>query len=332
MDSLTQIVVGIATAEAIAGKELKNRTFLYGAILGTLPDLDILANFFISEIDALLFHRGISHSILFFLIISPFLGFLIAKIETKISYKKAVFLVFMCLLTHVLIDLFTTWGTQVLWPLENRFSWKTIFVIDPLYTIPLALFLAIVFFTKNTTKRQKMLHYGLIISTSYLALSVGFKLYALHQFEKELKQQNIAYQNIIVKPSPLNIILWNANVKLNDNSYLLGDYSVFDKQPISFQTYKTDVTAEKILQNNSDFNKLVFQSEDWYIVSRKSDTLVFNDLRFGVLQETNNDETQFAFSYQFIPNNNSFIVQETPKDIKDGKKLLQQLWSRVKGN
>lgn len=121
MDSLTQIVVGIATAEAIAGKELKNRTFLYGAILGTLPDLDILANFFISEIDALLFHRGISHSILFFLIISPFLGFLIAKIETKISYKKAVFLVFMCLLTHVLIDLFTTWGTQVLWPLENRF-------------------------------------------------------------------------------------------------------------------------------------------------------------------------------------------------------------------
>ena len=41
MDSLTQIALGIAVAEVCAGKKLKNKTFLYGAILGTLPDLDI---------------------------------------------------------------------------------------------------------------------------------------------------------------------------------------------------------------------------------------------------------------------------------------------------
>ena len=42
MDSLTQIVLGIATAELVAGKKLQNKTFLYGAMLGTIPDLDIV--------------------------------------------------------------------------------------------------------------------------------------------------------------------------------------------------------------------------------------------------------------------------------------------------
>ena len=41
MDSLTQIVLGAATAEFIAGEKIGNRAFLYGGILGTIPDLDV---------------------------------------------------------------------------------------------------------------------------------------------------------------------------------------------------------------------------------------------------------------------------------------------------
>lgn len=39
MDSFTQILLGIATAEAIAGRELKNKTFIYGAVLGSIPEI-----------------------------------------------------------------------------------------------------------------------------------------------------------------------------------------------------------------------------------------------------------------------------------------------------
>ena len=41
--------------------------------------------------------------------------------------------------THVLLDCFTVYGTQALWPLPlPPVGWATIFIIDPLYTLPLA--------------------------------------------------------------------------------------------------------------------------------------------------------------------------------------------------
>ena len=72
MDSLTQITLGAACGELALGKKIGNRAMMWGAIGGTIPDLDILANFMLTDVEALAFHRGISHSILFG-IVSPFL-------------------------------------------------------------------------------------------------------------------------------------------------------------------------------------------------------------------------------------------------------------------
>lgn len=65
MDSLTQIVLGAACGEVVAGKKLGNRAMLWGAIGGTIPDLDVFATFFTDEIAATSFHRGFMHSFLF---------------------------------------------------------------------------------------------------------------------------------------------------------------------------------------------------------------------------------------------------------------------------
>ena len=95
MDSFTQIVLGIATAELCAGAKLQRKTFLYGALLGTIPDLDVLIGQFMHPVDGVAIHRGISHSIVFFLWLSPMLGWIISKIENgKISIKSATNMVF----------------------------------------------------------------------------------------------------------------------------------------------------------------------------------------------------------------------------------------------
>ena len=65
MDSLTQIVLGAACGEAVAGRKLGNRAMLWGAIGGTIPDLDVFAHFFTDHINAVSFHRGFMHSFLF---------------------------------------------------------------------------------------------------------------------------------------------------------------------------------------------------------------------------------------------------------------------------
>ncbi len=330
MDSFTQIVLGIAVADVCAGKELKNKTFLYGAILGTLPDLDVVVGSFLNPVDGVFIHRGISHSLLLFLLLSPFLGWLISKIEKdKINFRRATSMAFWCLFTHVLLDMFTSWGTQILWPLETRFALKTIFVIDPLYTIPLLISLIYVWRNKDNFLRMKYVKRGLLISSAYLLLSCCIKLYALNKFENALQKQGITYSEIIVKPTAFNLILWNANVSKTD-SYLLSDYSLFDSEPISFKNYSKNTALQSQLKGNSDFEKLQKISEGWYIISEKEDALYFNDLRFGLLNDSTQNP-QFAFSYQFINTGSGLKAVEVPKERRDGKLLLKKIFKRLQG-
>lgn len=331
MDSFTQIVLGIAVAELCANKQLHNKTFLYGAILGTLPDLDVIVGLFLNPVDGVLIHRGVSHSLLLYLFLSPLLGTIISKIEQKkISIFTATSMVFWCLFTHVLLDMFTSWGTQILWPLNTRFALKTIFVIDPLYTIPLLITVIMAWKTKEIIGRKKWIIRGLLISSGYLVLSCFIKLFALNQFKNALQQQKISYTEIIVKPTAFNLVLWNANVA-TPTAYLLGEYSLLDTQAISFSKYAKNTELEYQLKGNSDFKKLKQISEGWYIISKKNDSLYFNDLRFGLIN-TSENHPQFAFSYVFINTKSSSKAVEVPKQKRDGKLLLQKIYKRAKGN
>lgn len=332
MDSLTQIVLGITTAEWVAGKKLQNKTFLYGAILGTIPDLDIVVGKFMSDVDGVAIHRGLSHSLLFFVFLAPILGWIIAKVEkSKISFKSASLLAFWCLVTHVLLDLFTSWGTQILWPLNHRFALKTIFVIDPLYTIPLFISLIFVWRNKEFLVRRKYLIRGLVISSSYLLLTCVLKLFAVNKFEKALQNQKLNYQELIIKPTAFNCILWNANIATS-KGYYLADYSLFDSQPIQFTFYPKNLKLEEKLVNSYDFQQLKKISEGWYLVSEQNNCLFFNDLRFGLLND-NPENPQFAFSYQMIPMSDGiYWAEEVPKAKRDGKALLKKIFTRLKGN
>ncbi|RAJ11340.1 inner membrane protein [Arenibacter echinorum] len=58
MDSLTQIVLGAAVGEAVLGKKVGNKAMMYGAIAGTIPDLDVMANYVTDTVTAIEWHRG----------------------------------------------------------------------------------------------------------------------------------------------------------------------------------------------------------------------------------------------------------------------------------
>ncbi|RWW91887.1 metal-dependent hydrolase [Flavobacterium cerinum] len=331
MDSFTQIVLGIATAELCAGEKLQRKTFLYGAILGTIPDLDVVVGQFLNPVDGVAIHRGLSHSLLFFALLSPLLGWLISIIEkNKISFKSASVLVFWCLLTHVLLDMFTSWGTQIFWPLPSRIALKTVFVIDPLYTLPILICLILAWREPIFSVRKKYVWRGICISSFYLLLTCSLKLYALQQFENALHQQHITYNDIIVKPTAFNCILWNANIASKD-AYFLGDYSLFDTKQITFKRYEKNSTLSKQLAENPDFETLKEVSEGWFIVTKRDDNYYFNDLRFGLLN-SDPEHPQFAFSYVFKDKNGTLKAEDVPKQKRDGKTLMKGIINRIKGN
>ena len=108
MDSLTQIVLGAAVGEVVLGKKVGNRAMLFGAIGGTIPDLDVLANFVADDMTALAFHRAISHSF-FFAFTAPFLfGWLTERFYKSGLYKNRTYRLSMVVLWMVLLGLIAT--------------------------------------------------------------------------------------------------------------------------------------------------------------------------------------------------------------------------------
>lgn len=87
MDSITQIVLGAAVGDAVLGKKIGNRAMVWGAVAGTIPDLDIIGNLWMSEIDSLAFHRGISHSFLFSIVGAFLFGWLVHRMYESRFHK-----------------------------------------------------------------------------------------------------------------------------------------------------------------------------------------------------------------------------------------------------
>ena len=333
MDSLTQIVLGAAVGEAVLGKKVGNKAMLYGAIAGTIPDLDVIARYLVDTVTATEWHRGFSHSIVFSVLFAPLFGWLVWKINAKsdASWKDWSWLMFWGLFTHPLLDAFTTWGTQLFWPLETRLAFQSIFVIDPLYTLPFLGCLILVFFQKRgTKKRKRYLHLGLILSTSYLLITLILKGIAFQRFENALQREGIAYTQLNTRPAPFNTILWSANIDTKD-AYLIGEYSFFDTQPIRFTAYPKNHDLLGTLAETEKIQRLAKITEGWYTITKKKGELYFNDLRFGLIS-FDADETQFAFSYHIITTEEEIKVAETPKYRGDAKRLMSALWHRMWGN
>jgi inner membrane protein len=332
MDSLTQIILGAAVGEAVLGKKIGNKAMLYGAIAGTIPDLDIFTSYFADTVTAVSIHRGFTHSMVFAVLFAYILGWIVSKYEIYKNFKGWFWLFFWAFFTHSILDAHTTWGTQVFWPLDLRIAFKTIFVIDPLYTVPFLVFLILAMFQNRTSKKRRFYNNaGLIISSSYLALTFLLKWIAFNQFESALEKQQINYTQIDTRPSPLNTLLWSANVATED-SYLLANYSFFDTKPITFESYPKNHHLLGSLIENEKAKRMISISEGWYIISQDNGNLYFNDLRFGLLTLEPKSEN-FVFKYKIeVDTFGKVTFTETLKDKRDGKKLLSDLWVRLKGN
>ncbi|UII33515.1 metal-dependent hydrolase [Fulvivirga ulvae] len=335
MDSVTQVLLGAAVGEVVAGKKAGNKAVMWGAICGTIPDLDVIGRHFLSTVEALDFHRGISHSLLFAVIISPVLGFGIRRLyrQSNATWRDWTILVFLSLFTHALLDCFTTWGTQLFWPASYRVAFKSVFVIDPLYTLPLLISLVwLVFLPQNSGKRRKLNHAGLILSSGYLVITLVAKYQANQVFENSFDVQGIEVERYDSRPAPLNIVLWTVNVE-TDKGYYIGYYSFLDEdRKIKYDFFPGNHELLGEYGAYKEVKKLTEITENWYTVEVADHGIILNDLRFGQSSGWEAGEGNFVFAYHIYPTVSGIQVDEVEKNFKDGRKMLKQLWRRITGN
>ncbi len=335
MDSLTQIVLGASVGEAILGKKVGNKAPVWGAVGGTIPDLDIIPGKFLDTVGQLDIHRGFSHSLLFCLILAPAAGWLIHKIHQRsgVGWKAWAILMFWCLLTHAVLDCFTTWGTQLLWPLDYRIAWHSIFVIDPLYTLPFLVFLVFVLFTRRTQPlRRRLNHFGLGISSCYLMITLINKWQVNDRFEEAMAGQNIPYISYQTKPTPFNNLLWSCTAITQDRAYL-GFYSLLDEPgPITFFTYPKQHELLDHWKDHPELQTLLKLTDDYYTVEQTDQGYVVNDLRFGQSTGFLEGKGDFVFAYEIDvdPSNPAQLSITQRENSFDGMEgFLWDIWERI---
>ncbi|MFT4981143.1 MAG: inner membrane protein [Bacteroidia bacterium] len=238
MDILTQGLLGATTFALVKEKHIGKKALLIGGIAGLMPDFDVLLAPIFNEIEFLTVHRSVSHSLLFAVIMSLFLGFVFQrKFGQAHSLKGWVFAFFLAIFSHALLDWFTTYGTKLFSPISGHmFSLNSIHVFEPLYSVILLIgVIALLVKSDDSRYRTTILTLTFTLSTIYLGSTYVSKTHAYYHFKSELAKQELEYERILVSPTPLNSLLWHGIVK-SESGYYFATYSILDKRKdIEFQ-------------------------------------------------------------------------------------------------
>ena len=284
MDSLTQIALGAAVGEATLGRKVGRRAALWGALCGTLPDLDVFIPFGDAVRD-FTYHRGFSHSMFVLAALTPFIVWLIVRLHPQTApYRRGwAALVYLVLATHVLLDSFTIYGTQIFWPFYTTpMTWGTIFIIDPAYTLPLLVGVTCTLIARRDRDwGYRMNAAGLVLSSLYLAWTVGAKLYVDGVVREALERQGIAYEKLLVLAGPFNTVLWRA-VVMHEDGYREGWYSLLDhNRDMRFTVASSDPGLLRGIEDHWPVQRLQWFTKGFYSVSRSGDDVLITDLRMG---------------------------------------------------
>lgn len=215
MDILTHAVMGAALAAAVvpvragagvlAGRRLAAGI---GAAAGLLPDADALIQ---SGGDALLvldYHRHFTHALAFV----PF-GALIAALllwpllRRRIGFGALYVCSFAGYLPHPLLDACTSYGTHLWLPFSaRREAWNLIAVVDPLFTLLLALPL----FLFLRRPGSMAVRWSLVLGLAYLGLGFFQQQRAETVAVALAQSRGHATSQLSVKPSMANLVLWRS--------------------------------------------------------------------------------------------------------------------------
>ena len=339
MDSITQIVLGAACGEAVLGKKIGNRALLFGAIGGTIPDLDVFVGklLFNNEIDAMAFHRGFMHSFLFAILAAIGFGMLVFWVYNRgkrygmTTQKEWMWLFFASIFTHPILDSFTAYGTQLFAPFSNyRVAFNNIAVADPLYTLPFLITLIIMMcFRRTSSKRRLFLYLGLGFSSLYMLSTLVNKYHVNGVYKQALAERKFDYIRFQTQPTILNNILWYGIAETSD-AYYVGFYSILDTEATINKWHKLPKNHELIQGMPKDLETLAWFSDGYYNLSKTAslDTYLFKDLRYPLMDE--NDPNSSIFKFTITKTNDRW--EAAPfyvSDLNEG--AFDAFWTRLKG-
>jgi inner membrane protein len=332
MDSLSQIALGAAVSVAVMGRRTAVwKAALWGAVAGTLPDLDV----FIDQGDAIrnmVLHRAESHSLFWLTLFSVPFAALVARLNGEWSLVRRWWLaLWLALVTHPLLDAMTVYGTQLALPFSNYpFGVDSIFIIDLLYTLPLLVGVSWALATRGGPRAhrgQVANAVGLLLSTAYLAWGFAAQQQVAQVARASLAQQGIVVEHLLVTPTPFNTVLWRV-VAVAGDDYFEGFYSLLDARPqVTFDRFPRGLALATELQHIDGVQRIVAFTQGFYKLEQRGSRLLITDLRMG-------QEPSYSFTFAVAERHSAPVALAKPEQIEpsfDIPRSLAWLWRRGRG-
>jgi inner membrane protein len=282
MDSLSQLALGAAVGVAVMGRRTALwKAALWGGVCGTLPDLDT----FLSHGDAIrdmTFHRAESHALFWLSLVAPLLAWLVARLHgEQHQWRRWGLAVWLALVTHPLLDTMTVYGTQLALPFSDHpYGVGSIFIIDPLYTVPLLVGLAVAL-TRRQARGLRWNTAGLLLSSAYLGWSVVAQQHVATVARHSLAAEGVTVERLLVTPTPFNTVLWRV-VAVTPEGYREGFRSLLDRSPrIAFEPHPRGEALYEQLRGQWHVERMAWFTQGLFKVERRGDHWRLTDLRMG---------------------------------------------------
>ena len=329
MGSLTQLALGAAVSVAVMRRRTAPwKAALWGGVAGTLPDLDVLIDHGDPILNMVL-HRAETHALFWLALFSLPLGWLVAWLSGERALWRRWWLAMaLALLTHPLLDALTVYGTQLALPFSNHpFGLGSVFIIDPLVTLPLLVGVIWVLAGRGSPRALRANGAGLALAGAYLAWSALAQAQVRQLALTSLAQQGIAAEQVLVTPTPFNTLLWRV-VALSGPSYYEGFHALRDAPgPMRFDRFDRGRHLDAELPDHAGAQRLRAFSHGFYKWHEEGSRLVISDLRMG--QEPN-------YVFAFAVAERASAPRLLPQSVAAGgradiQRALAWLWPRLWG-
>lgn len=295
MDSVSQLALGASIGIALMGRRTATwKAALWGGIAGTIPDLDV----FVDHGDAVLnmvLHRGHSHSLLWTALGGTLLGLFASRLHNESQHRwRWAMAMLTAMATHPLLDALTIYGTQLLQPFSDEaFGVGSMFIIDPLYTLPL---LAGVIIALSRAAHKGLRWNGslLALSTVYLGWSLLAQVWVTEQVQRSMAIQGLKPQSLLVTPAPLNTMLWRV-VAIQGDHYYEGYYALLDgSRPVRWTQHASGQRLALAHSDHPHVQRMQRFTDGMMRLRIENGHLWLTDLRMG-------QETAYVFDFDLGP-------------------------------
>jgi inner membrane protein len=217
MDTVTHGLAGTLIAQAGFRQRMGSVATVALTVSAIAPDIDGVVRY--RDIAFYLeYHRGITHSFIGGAGLALILAAIFYRFSAYKHYWRLAGLCYLGIISHILLDLLTSYGTMIFLPIsDRRFAWDTLFIIDVFVSGIIIAGIALAYRLPSRSVPVGRTALGLVGAYIFLA-AMGHQL-ALARLQSYVDRAGLDATSIAAFPMPFGPLRWSGVVATEQATY-----------------------------------------------------------------------------------------------------------------